>query len=243
MIQQLEKDPWLGGPSGSPRYTPKQRRAMICESVKRNGHAGCNCKGCPVHPGQKCFLWTLPDGVNVFKVLTPQHLEKGPGDHHLSNLDAFCGPCNKNAEQLYAQLPPTHPHTHPAAASDTNAALRARREEIRDDPTTSTGTRLNLDHEVDYRRAVLGFLLKGVTHPEYRFTRAEANASAREVSDSGRDAAYGYMARLVSHEGPVSDRDPMTQRRVPLYFKDLADYKLSPEELEAKYPKEGRDAK
>ena len=121
------------------------------------------------------------------------------------------------------------------------AALRARREEIRDDPTTSTGTRLNLDHEVDYRRAVMGFLLKGVTHPEYRFTRAEANASAREVSDSGRDAAYGYMARLVSHEGPVSDRDPVTQRKVPLYFKDLADYRLSPEELEAKYPKEGRE--
>jgi hypothetical protein len=233
LTQQLE-DKWLGGPSGSPRYTPKQRRDMINMSVQRNGHVGCNCEGCPVHPGQKCFLWTLPEGVNLFKVLTPQHLAKGPGDHHLSNVDAFCGPCNKNAEQLYAQHTIPHTHTHSDAA-ETLAVLEARREEIRQDPTTSSGKLLNLDHEVDYRRFMFQFVKEG-----RRYTRSQANASARELSDSGRDAAYGYASRLFSDVGPLTDLHPVTKKKDLVRFKEPGDYKLTLEELEARYPKEGR---
>lgn len=87
------QDPWLGGTTA--RYTPKQREGMIDASIRRNGHRGCNCQGCRVHPGLVCPLWNLPATADVHRILTPHHGPKGPGDHHLSNVDAFCLPCNR----------------------------------------------------------------------------------------------------------------------------------------------------
>ena len=226
-----EQDPWLGG--STDRYTENQRRRMITAAVERNGHVGCNCEGCPVHPGRRCFLWVLPEGVNLFKVLTPQHLSRGPGDHHLSNVDAFCGPCNKNTA-LYPQHTP-HTPTHTDAA-DTLATLEALREEIREDPTTSSGKKLNLDHEVEYRGHMFRFLVEGK-----RYSRSQAHASARELSDTGRDAGYAYASRLFSDAGPLTDAHPTVPgKRDVVRFKDPADYRLTVDELQAKFPKEGR---
>lgn len=108
MTQQARTDdPWLGGPSGSAKYTEPQRKKMIIECVKRDLRVGCSCSGCPVHPGMPCPLAHLPQGVNMYKVLTPQHLKKGPADHHLTNLKAFCQPCNRNT-------PSTRPYPQPS---------------------------------------------------------------------------------------------------------------------------------
>ncbi|MDE2426849.1 MAG: hypothetical protein KGO96_13190 [Elusimicrobia bacterium] len=230
-----ESDPWLGG--STPKLTPYQRRRMIDACIKRDNVRGCSCAGCKAHPGSSCPLRAIPQDVDVYRYLTPQHLGKGPADHHLSNLAAFCDPCNKNAPKLYP-LPTSHTPTHTAA--DALAALESRRDEIREDATASAGTKLNLDHEPAYRRACFEFLLKGTRDPEYRFTRSEMNASARELSDSGRDAAYGYAARLFSKEGPLMDKDPVTKKKDLVKFKDPGDYRLTADELEAKYPKEGR---
>jgi hypothetical protein len=225
-----EADPWLGGSTA--KVTPAQRRRMIDACITRDHIHGCSCEGCKAHPDVPCPLRVIPLEVDVYRYLTPQHLEKGPADHHLSNLKAFCDPCNKNAPRMYP-LPTPHTPTH--TATDTLAALEAVRDEIREDPTTSSGKKLNLDHEVDYRRNMIRFAMKG----DYLLT--DAHNSARELSDSGRDAAYGYRARLLSTEGPLTDKDPVTKKKAYLQLKEPSDYRLSLEELEAKYPKEGRE--
>lgn len=225
-------DPWLGGKT--PRYTPKQRNDMIDASIRRNGHRGCNCSGCKAHGGS-CPFWILPEAVDVHRFLTPQHGPMGPADHHLSNLDAFCFMCNNNTPAAYAQHTLTHTPTHTPDAAATLAALEARRDEIRDDATASAGTKLNLDHEPAYRRFMFSYAKKAT------FTAADAHHSARELSDTGRDAGYSYRAKLLSSAGPLTDRDPVTKKRDALRFKDPEDYRLSLDELEAKYPKEGRE--
>ncbi len=232
-----EEDPWLGGSTA--RYTEPQRRAMIGEALKTyEPHTGCQCDNqrCPVHPGAPCPFAVLPASVDRYKVLTPQHLGQ-PSDHHLSKIRAFCQPCNRNAPRT-APWPQhtSHTHTHTEEARTTLAALKAARQEIRDDPTTSSGKKLNLDHEVEYRGHMFRFITEG-----RKYTRSQANNSARELSDSGKDAAYGYAARLFSDEGPLTDENPtVAGKKDVVRFKDPADYNLTLEELEAKYPKEGR---
>lgn len=68
---------------------------MIHAAVERDGR-GCACKGCKIHKGA-CPLSVLSHDIEIEKFLTPHHGEKGPSDHHLSNIRAFCWPCNRAA--------------------------------------------------------------------------------------------------------------------------------------------------
>jgi hypothetical protein len=130
-----EQDPWMGPPSGGSRYTEPQRRKMIDARIGLDGR-GCSCKGCAVHPKGPCPLATIAPSVDVYKVLTVHEIN-GPGHLHLSEVRAFCQPCNRNTK-------PTAPSTQHTRVS-VRKSPGAGRESV--GTTTEPSARLVQRHE------------------------------------------------------------------------------------------------
>ena len=221
---------WIGGPSGTSYLTSSQKRRIKSYCASRDG---LKCMYCKQHDESLRFM-------------TVHHVDRNTGNNYSDNLQNLHWDCNIDARygkvprRLEAQRVGIE-YTHPPKNAD--AQLATTRDEILADKTVTVSTRLNIEHEFEFRKscfkAVLDMFDPAVDDPEKFMGRHGLMAYAMEMSGSSSDAAYGYMKKLFAPRvGPLKQEKEGKVHTVK--FRHPGDMKLGLDDLMAKYPKEGQ---
>ena len=220
---------WLGGPTGSAYRTEAQDRNIKQHCIKRDGM---KCMACKMEATFPMELWIHHVDRNIQNNFSDNLQLMHPDCHR----DTHSGrPLRRLSAYYLSRLGTPTPTTPPTQ-------LGTRRDELLDNPTTTTNTRLNIEHEVPFRRAcfkaVLDMFDPVVVDPEKFLSKLGLRRYAMAKSGSSKDASYGYMESLFAPRiGPlIVEKEENTVK-----FRNAGDQKLTVEQLMERYPKEGTD--
>ena len=104
---------------------------------------------------------------------------------------------------------------------------------------TSPEVRLNREYEPPFRR----FCFQKVRESkisETTLSRGQLRLDARDYVGCSQQTSYSYMERFFSSNGPFVEKRDVYANTTYIDFRDAKDVNLTLEDLEAKYPKEGR---
>ena len=158
--------------------------------------------------------------------------------HWDCNIDVRWGLPSRRLSNAPATIRPPTPKT-------TDEALSTHRTEVLEDKTTTSAQRTNLENEIEFRKACFQATLDmqdpAVVDRDKFMGRRGMMSYAMEVSGASQDAAYGYVRRLFApRKGPLVEEPDVYSKLKLVQFRDTKDYKLTVDQLVAKYPKEGQ---
>lgn len=159
------------------------------------------------------------------------HINGNASDHWASNLRLVHHSCNAR-------------HWNQGFQSGQRVSHQPKEENMLPPPQlqlepVSPEVRLNREYEPVFRRMCLAqvkdWKAKGETG-----SKSALRIEAREYVGCSREASYSYMERLFAPNGPLEEEEDQYAGAFYVRFRDPQDNNLTIEELEKKYPKEGR---
>ena len=220
---------WLGGPSGSSYRSDAQNRRIKDHCTRRDGQI---CTGCKA---EEQFL----------QELHVHHIDGNNKNNFSDNLQLMHESCHHDVTfgvPIRRLAPNASPRVCSPAPQNATAQLGTLRKEILADSTSTSSTRLNVLHEVPFRRAcfeaVHNMYDPAILGDEKFLNRLALKSYACEKSGASGDSATDYMNRLFA---PIIGPLVMNEEENCVGFRFTKDQNLSVEELEARHPKEGQN--
>lgn len=220
-IREREQDIWLGGRGSRLTQSQKKRIKEFC--LKRDG--------------EKCML-CKKDVIDPWIDLQIHHKNSKSHLHWASNLELAHASCNSKENNLM------YKKTQNNYAGVSVQLQRERKNGVLTHQFTesiaSPEVKLNIEYEPYYRKTMFE-LVKKSRKEEVNLSRKEARVTVRELTGCSQQTSYSYDERLYdSPMSPLMQDTDDCDGALFVRFRDMKDYNLTIEELEAKYPKTGQ---
>lgn len=227
-----ENHVWLGGQSA--RLTQHQKKIIRQHCITRDT--------------SKCMICSREE-PNSDLTLVIDHIDGNPSNHMFCMCDVSCKSnnlrlahqsCNSRQYHRSIQLSAQHerertmmaPQQQQQRQQQNNNTYEARLPK-------SAEIVLNEEYERLFRRYCFK-LLKEKIADKKPISKKDMRITAREFTGCSLQSSYSYTERLYSPLGPFKENEDLYSGARYVTYQDIKDFNMTLEELEAKYPKEGK---